>query len=308
MKVSVLICTYKRKQLLEKCLKSLIDYAFELPDEIVIVDGEKGELKEVVERWKAKFPNIKLVPTENINLANSRNKGLPYCSGEIIALTDDDCLVEKDWVQKIKRLHKEHPEAGVIGGRVKSVGDRLIDKVSDLVIFPFPKKPAYLRTVAGANCSYKIDAIKKVSGYDENLFRGEDVDFNWRIIKAGYKIYYDPNLVVYHHHRSTWKGLFYQLFMYGRNYYLVRKKWPDMYCVCPHKIRNFKDILKLINFFLTTLYQPLLMSFKIRGFTNKIISYPFLIIANTFWKLGIVKEAFSKKVNLIKNGERTLSE
>jgi len=290
MKISVLICTYKRRELLDKCLKSIIENSIELPDEVIIVDGEEGKIKDIILKWKDKFPNIKLIPTKNINLAVSRNIGLAYCNGDIIALTDDDVLVSVDWIRKIKQLHKEHIEAGAIGGKIKSIGNRLIDRIADLVVFPFPDKKCYIRTIAGANASYKNEVVSKIGKFDETLFRGEDVDYNWRILKKGYKIYYDPELKVFHQHRATLKGLLNQIFMYGRAYYLVRKKWPDMYCVYPHSIRNIKDILKICYFFLGIIIEPIYSLKNTKGFITKIIMFPILVISQIVWRFGMIFE------------------
>ena len=79
MKISVLICTYKRRDLLDECLKSLIEDSQDLPDEIIIVDGEEGQIGDIVSKWQRRFVPIILVPTKNINLAASRNKGLSFC-------------------------------------------------------------------------------------------------------------------------------------------------------------------------------------------------------------------------------------
>ncbi|MCQ9204955.1 MAG: glycosyltransferase [Omnitrophica bacterium] len=295
MKVSVLICTYKRKKLLDRCLQSLIADSIDKPDEIVIVDGEEGSAKDIVSKWQKQFADIKFISTKNVNLAVSRNIGLPHCMTEIVALTDDDVQVAPDWVRRIRALHKEHPEAGGIGGKISGVTDRFIDRVANIVIFFSRGNSAYVRTVPGVNASYKREIIEKVGSYDESLFRGEDVDYNWRILKLGSKIYYDPRLCVCHYHRSTWKGLFSQLFMYGRAYYLVRSKWKDMYCVYPHTIRHFKDILKLGYFFFGCLFEAVFCTRGISGFSKKAMLFPFLIICQFVWKLGMITEVVKQK-------------
>lgn len=288
MSISTLICTYKRQKLLEKCLETIIRKSIELPDEIVIVDGEEGRAKNIVVKYQKEFPNIKLISAKNINLAVSRNIGLPHCTGDIIALTDDDVIASSDWVKRIKELHKEHPEAGAIGGKIISVGNKLLDKVADLVIFQFPDKADYIRTVAGANASYKREAIKAVGKFDETLFRGEDVDYNWRVLEKGYKIYYDPRLVVQHCHRATWRGLFRQVFMYGKAYCLVRRKWRNMYCVYPHTLSYCSDFLKLGYFFIGIFAEPIAQFKKIKGFFWKAVIYPLLVTIQISWRFGML--------------------
>ena len=76
----------------------------------------------------------------------------------------------------------------------------------------------------GVNSSYKKEVMNIVGKYDEKLFRGEDVDYNWRVKLIGWDILYHPEIKVKHIHRPTWKGLFYQHFMYGRAHYLVKEK------------------------------------------------------------------------------------
>jgi GT2 family glycosyltransferase len=292
MTVSVLICTYKRKELLKKCLKALFEGSQEVPDQVVIVDGEEGKAEDVVSGWRERSFNIILCPVRNINLAVARNVGLSFCTGDIIALTDDDVEVGPGWVKQIKELHANHPEAGAIGGRVIAKGNRLVDKIADLVIFPVPKNHSYVRTVAGANASYKKEVMKNVGDFDITLFRGEDVDYNWRILKRGHEIFFCRELVVYHNHRSSLAGLLKQLYMYGRAYYLVRKKWPQMYCVYPRQIRRFKDILKMGYFFIAFLIEPLKILPVNTNFYYKIRMYMPLVLCQLAWRLGMIYEFF----------------
>jgi len=116
---SVLICTYNRHQLLDKALTAVIEEAEEKPDQVVVVNGGDERADEVVRSYiGVPGVQVKLVKTVNKNLAASRNVGLPHCTGDIIAMTDDDALVCPDWVTQMKRAHAEHPEAGTVGGPV----------------------------------------------------------------------------------------------------------------------------------------------------------------------------------------------
>ncbi len=122
MKLSVLICTYNRPELLVQCLDALIWRTMERPDQVVVVNGgdERTDILVGNTRQKAEGNNIQieLVKTINKNLAASRNVGLAHCKGDIVAMTDDDAEVFPDWVVQMKRLHAEHPETGAVGGRL----------------------------------------------------------------------------------------------------------------------------------------------------------------------------------------------
>lgn len=287
---SVLICTYNRPELLNAALDALVNRTFEQPDKIVIVNGGDERADRVVESFRDCGVPIELVKTVNKNLAASRNVGLPHCTGDIVAMTDDDAEVFPDWVTQMKRVHREHPEAGAVGGQVIGTeSNSLVVKVADLVTFPAWSEPGYIRTLPGVNISYKRAALELVGPQDESFYRGgEDVDFNWRVKQAGYEIYFDPSIKVHHHHRPTLKGLFHQHYMYGRAYYLVRLKWPAMHSVYPHRLRSVKDFLKMVNFLASMLYQPFLSANALPNVFERLLAVPLLFGVGMVWKGGML--------------------
>jgi GT2 family glycosyltransferase len=290
--ISVLLCTYNRPKILDLALSALIERTIQKPDQVIVVNGGDEIADQVVIKYKScKKIDIQLIKTKNKNLASSRNIGLPHCSGEIIAMTDDDAEVFPDWVTQMKRLHAEHPEAGAVGGTVIGTNTHtLAGKVADAITFPSWPEPRNVRTLPGVNISYKKSVIDQVGSQDESLFRGEDVDFNWRVQKLGYTILYDPSVKVYHHHRPTVKGFLNQHYMYGRAYYLVRKKWPEMYCVYPHGLHTARDLLKALNFTAALVYQPFLTARQITNRADRWKALPLLYAAGFAWKGGMLAE------------------
>ncbi len=246
MKISIFICTYNRGDLISGTLKSLINNQTKKPDEIVIVNGGgENNCAETLDYWKTKFDSIVVIETKNKNLSVSRNIGLPYCTGEIVMQTDDDARPFPDWIERMAEFHKKYKNAGVIGGTVvDGSSTSFISQIADASTFPRYQSIQFVRSVPGVNSSYKKEVIQKVGKYDESLFRGEDVDYNWRVKLSGWDVLYVPTIKVEHIHRSTWKALFKQHFMYGRAHYLVRSKWPDMYSHYPIKISSSKLLMK----------------------------------------------------------------
>jgi GT2 family glycosyltransferase len=216
---------------------------------------------------------------------------LPFCTGDIVAMTDDDAEVFPDWVAGMKRAHAEHPEAGAVGGPVLGArSNSLISRIADQVTFPCYPVAQYVRTLPGVNISYKKSVIEQVGLQDETLFRGEDVDYNWRVQKAGYQIYFDPRIRVRHHHRATLRGFLNQHYMYGRAYYLVRRKWPDMYCVYPHSVARPRDALKALNFVAAALYEPFQYAGRIPGLRDRLLAWPILLANQLVWRAGMVRQ------------------
>jgi GT2 family glycosyltransferase len=294
---SVLICTFNRHALLERSLHALVERTEEKPDEIVVVNGGDERADAVVRsffdtRSSGTGIQVKLIKTINRNLATSRNVGLPHCTGDIIAMTDDDAEVFPDWVTQMKRVHREHPDAGAVGGPVLGTNTfSLVGKVADAITFPSWNAAREVRTLPGVNISYKRRVLERIGLQDETLFRGEDVDYNWRVLQLGYKVYFDPAIKVYHSHRPTVKGFLNQHYMYGRAYLLVRRKWPSMYCIYPHSLGRVKDVLKAGHFVAGLLYQPLLSCRKLATLRDRLAGLPLIFLAGLVWRGGMVTQA-----------------
>lgn len=298
---SVLICTYNRGDLIDGTLRALIEGQNRAPDEIVVVNGGgEHDCAAVIEKWQRAFPALREIKTRNVNLATSRNIGLPQCKGDIILQTDDDAEPFPDWVERLTLEHERHPEAGVIGGNVVDAsGEGLLFKIADATTFTHFVGDSFVEanTVPGVNSSYKKKVIEQVGEYDTQLFRGEDVDYNWRCRKAGYKVLSFPDIKVYHHHRATWKGLFNQHYMYGRAYLLVRRKWPDMYCCYPHKIDSAKNLAKALFFCVVPFVDQAYKLKFVKGFRNKVIAYPIMVSIGYNWHRGVITQYFIEKGN-----------
>lgn len=288
---SVLICTYNRHDMLRLALDTLLLRSNELPNEVVIVNGGDERADQVIAEFvgRTSVP-LRLIKTINRNLATSRNIGLAQCRGEIVCMTDDDAEVFPDWLTQMKSLHAEHPEAGAVGGPVIGADshESFISRLADLVTFPTPRQAGYVRTLAGVNISYKRAALEKIGLQDETLFRGEDVDFNWRLLQAGYKVYFDPAVRVLHHHRPTLRRFLNQHYMYGRAYYLVRRKWPEMYSVYPHRFRRLRDILKALNFVAAAFYQPFFYARRLSNWADRVRAVPILMLNQFLWRGGMM--------------------
>ena len=301
MKVTILICTYNRGNLIHGTLKSIIKDQTRKPDQIVIVDGGgENSCRVTLNYWKAEFDSIIVIETINKNLSASRNVGLPYCYGEIIMQTDDDARPFPDWIERMVEFHKKFPDVGVIGGNVIDGSSRsFLSKVADATTFPNFESNQYVRSVPGVNSSYKKEVILKVGKYDESLFRGEDVDYNWRAQLNGWKILHVPTIKVNHIHRSTWKGLFNQHFMYGRAHFLVRSKWPDMYSHYPTKVCSLTSFIKWI---LSWNLIPILDAMRKASRVNRpVTGFEILILflINLSNRIGSSLEKNKKLLNLI---------
>ena len=119
--VSVNICTYNRCDQLERSLESLLDQEADgVRYEIIVVDnnstdGTPSLVESFVRRGHA---NLRYLFERRQGLSFARNAGIAAARAPILAFTDDDVRVARNWIATIKRSLDEHPEVDCLGGRV----------------------------------------------------------------------------------------------------------------------------------------------------------------------------------------------
>lgn len=206
LKVSVIIPTYNRNQVLVNTIKSVLKQKFE-EYELIIVD-------QTIEHDKKTEKFIKNLPTKNIfyyfvtppSLPAARNFGLTKAKADIILYVDDDVLLNPGFIAAHVESYKKK-EIVVVVGRIKQkdkpVSNRLLflRKTSfGAGSFNYPKF-AYAETVQGCNMSFKKEILLKIGGFDTNYIGNavrEESDVSFKLRKKGYKILYNPEACLYH--------------------------------------------------------------------------------------------------------------
>jgi len=232
-RVSVIVPVKNGAQKIAGLLDSLmhVDYDKEML-EIIVVDGNSSDnTREIVLR----YPTVKLLTEERPGLNAARNTGIKNSTGEIIAFTDSDCVVSKDWVKRIVEDFDEK-EAGCVGGNAQGFYDDLISRYCDESLIPVMRvfrekkilsevKPP-LQYPAGCNMAIRRSTLDEVGEFDENIEYGFDEDeLVERICSTGHTMVLDPDLLVSHKHRSSVRELLKQTFRYGRGMgVLLREK------------------------------------------------------------------------------------
>jgi len=221
--VSVIIPVRNGEPTIEPLMESLqrLDYDKNRL-EVIVVDGNSTDgTRNIVK----KYP-VKLIIERKDGLNAARNAGIKNSNGEIIAFTDCDCTVSSDWIRKIVE-NFEDSRVSCVGGSAKGRDNDFVSQYADnsiVPLMPFFKKREELNMIrpflhhpAGCNMAFRRKAFKEVGCFDEGIKYGfDDVEFVERVCKAGYKMVLDPNVLVWHKHRSTLKEFLKQNFNYGR--------------------------------------------------------------------------------------------
>jgi GT2 family glycosyltransferase len=191
-KISVIIPTYHRNELLRKCLDCLKPGVQTLPAEqyevIVTDDGSKTTAEEMI---RDDYPWVKWVAAPCKGPAANRNNGAKYAQSEWFAFTDDDCLPEPEWLSAFVASTKG--SALALEGAIHPLGD--YDN-QDLNSCPINLTGGYFWS---ANIAVHRSLFEKVEGFDPNYPYPyhEDVDFKDRV-SLNTTILFVPEAIVFH--------------------------------------------------------------------------------------------------------------
>jgi cellulose synthase/poly-beta-1,6-N-acetylglucosamine synthase-like glycosyltransferase len=228
--VSVIVPVWNGEQTIKQLLESLQELDYDKNNvEVIVVDGNSTDKTQEIVK---KYP-VKLIIEEKKGLNLARNVGIKNSNGEIIAFTDSDCIVPPDWITKIVENFKD-PKVCCVGGSAKALDSDFISQYADnsiVRLMPFFTKREELKKIkpffrhpAGCNMAFRRKVAEDVGYFDENIQYGfDEVEFADRICRAGYKMVLDPNVLVWHKHRSNLKEFLKQNFQYGKGSGLVFK-------------------------------------------------------------------------------------
>jgi GT2 family glycosyltransferase len=235
MELSVIIVNYNVRHFLEQCLQSVRKASEKVECEIFVVDNNSadGSCSMVINQ----FPEVRLIRNlHNAGFSAANNQAIRVSSGEFILLLNPDTLVEEDTFSRCLEFMRGHADAGAIGVKMINGSGKLLPeskraiptpgtaffKMSGLSVL-FPKSQLFNRyylghlddsstseaeVLSGAFMFIRKEALEKTGLLDETFFMyGEDIDLSYRILKAGYKNYYYPEVRIIHYKgESTGKG------------------------------------------------------------------------------------------------------
>jgi cellulose synthase/poly-beta-1,6-N-acetylglucosamine synthase-like glycosyltransferase len=217
--VSIVIPAYNAAGCLGECLVSIRGLQYPSDKmEVLVVDNNSADSTSAVACEKG-FEPLLCIRT---GASAARNTGIEKATGEIVAFTDSDVVVEPDWLLRLVEAFRD-PEVGGVGGAIEAYRAVTGSEFHAVVWGMLNQErqlagrlPHMLPFAATANAAYRASALREVKGFDETLGVGEDADLSWRVQWAGYKMAYAPAAKVRHKFRSTRKAYFRQTYEYGK--------------------------------------------------------------------------------------------
>ena len=286
---------YNEEDYIEKAIDSLFKQDIGNYDlEIIIVDGNSTDgTRDIVSALGEENPQIHIIDNPDRIVPIGFNRALSICKGSIIIRLDGHAAVKSNYVTQCLKI-LERTSADCVGGPIINSSNGIIGKSINIAQSSnFGTGGASFRSLVDggkyvstlAFGAYKRNVFNEIGGYDEELIRNQDDEFNLRLIQSGRKIWLDSSIQSIYYPRSTFLKLFKQYFQYG--FYKIRviqkragfSSWRHIAPLC------FVLILIITNF--------LFFYYK--------ISFPLLLVIGMYLSISIIASSiylFRFKCNL----------
>jgi glycosyltransferase involved in cell wall biosynthesis/GT2 family glycosyltransferase len=243
--VSVVIPTRDRPQLAAEAVASVLESRYP-PErlEVILVDNRPTAEIESDGAFDAggslADERVRILHEPISGGANARNTGLAHAKGEIVAFTDDDVIVDRDWLATIVRAFDGQPNVGAASGLVmpreletpaqvwfegyarfsgrfeRHAYDLGPNRPQDDPLFPFDV--GILGT--GANMAFRTDVLREAGELDpafntSALPNGTDVEVLLRVLLRGWTVVRNPAAIVHHAHQREYRQFERRVYGYG---------------------------------------------------------------------------------------------
>jgi succinoglycan biosynthesis protein ExoA len=209
--------------------------------EVLVADGRSDDAtREIVRAMQPNYPNLRLLDNPRRLSSAGRNAGIRAARGDILVIVDGHCELDnpnylRDLANAFERSgaecvgrpqpldvsHATTVQRAIAAARSSRLGHHPASHIytsHEGFVRPQSVAVAYHRTIFGA-----------VGMFDEAFDACEDVEFNHRLDKAGFRCYFTPKVGVRYFPRNDLRGLFWQMVRYGRGRVRLLRKHPDTF-------------------------------------------------------------------------------
>jgi hypothetical protein len=235
MDLSIVIVSWKVRELLDKCLESVFKFTSGLEFEVIVVDNASGD--GTAEMVMKKYPQVKLIASNrNLGFAKGNNEGIRISRGEFLLLLNPDTELRDNAFLKFVDFARKNPRAAICGpkllnpdGALQRSVSRFPDLASQSLLMlkvqglwpsasPFRRRQAldfdYSKEqkcdqVMGAAFLIRRDTLDKIGLLDEGYFLWfEEVDYCKTAAERGLETWYTPSAEVVHHGGESFSQVF----------------------------------------------------------------------------------------------------
>ena len=233
MKYSIIVPVYNRPDEVDELLESLTKQTLKDFEVIIVEDGSIKPCKDVCEKY-ANILDLHYYAKENSGPGQSRNYGAERSNGEWLIILDSDVVLPEDYLEAVEKSLASSTSIVAWGG----------PDAAHPSFTPVQKAISYSMTsffttggIRGGkakldkfyprsfNMGIRRDVYLKLDGFTKMRF-GEDIDFSYRIVEAGYMPRLFPEAWVWHKRRTDFRKFFRQVYNSGIARINLEKRHP----------------------------------------------------------------------------------
>jgi len=255
-KVSILVPAWNEGKTVSSCIESFFEIKYPNRELIVIAGGDDDTYEIANGYTDNNITVLKQLP-EGKNAA--LNLGLKSAKGEIIVLTDADCIMNAQWFDSIIKPIVEGGE-GIVSGNNQPLRSQLnnpfvLFQFSYTAAFKHEKNEKYLD---GKNAALKREILDEIGGFDEGALTGTDLSLKYILLDRGFKIRFVPESVISTRYPDSKREYLKQRSRWLRNFIIHGKKHGDSNAVSVFFEQTIIGATMILTPFFLALFKPLI--------------------------------------------------
>jgi glycosyltransferase involved in cell wall biosynthesis len=241
--VSAVICTRNRPDKIGQAVASVLASDYARFDLMVIDQSTTDATARVMQEFESVGSKLRYLHVDQAGLSKAYNTAIGRTTGEIIAFTDDDCIVPRDWISRIVEAFEADDEGELLYGRVVPAST-IERELTPLLEIPQPKRlsraDGFKVFGMGANFAARRRLFSRIGGFDEILGGGgplkssQDYDLAYRAYRAGSVILLRPEVELAHDGRreqDDWPALLHNYGFGDGAFYVKHVRTGDVYAL-----------------------------------------------------------------------------
>lgn len=283
--VTIILPIRNEARYIAQCLEAVVaqDYPRD-KIEILVVDGMSDDgTRGIIAQFSARDTRIHLIENPERIVPTALNRGIRAARGDVIIRVDGHTVIADDYVRRcVEQLAVV--DADCVGGAITTAGQTWIARAIAIAqsspfgvgsaVFRYASQAQFVDTLAFG--AYRREVFDRLGLFDEELVRNQDDEFNLRLVRAGGKIWLDPQIRSTYYSRSTLRGLWKQYFEYGFWKVRVIQKHRQ-----PASWRHLVPVTFVLALGLSLVASVVLQS--ILGFAGVILPYAFASLGTAAW-------------------------
>lgn len=237
MKLSIIICTYNRSILLEKCIESLLPQLIAGIEIIIIDNNSTDKTAEISKEYTTIYSNIWYVFESKVGLSHARNRGIKEAKADWLLYLDDDAIAFPNLIERALYL-VGRGDFDCVGGMYYGYYNVVKPK---WIPNDFGSKQLFSTRISQCNYTipcggivmYKKSMLESLNGFSpifgmegNKKWLGEETELQFRAENKGYKLGFDPDLKIHHLVKTEYTSLIWFLkraFLEGKTIMLIEK-------------------------------------------------------------------------------------